>query len=408
MAAASTISNLSSGFKTLFPDARMEQLGLINRDLLKWVAKKDDLEGNGLVVAYRYDMPQGLGSKFATAQANVTSGKVKNVTLYRKRYYGFVTIDSEAARAARSNKGSFYRVKEAEIEDMTQMVSQELEVHLWRDGNGNKGQISSITDANPSVITLVNAEDVANFHIGEIIGCNSAADASGTDRTGPEAVAAIDIDAGTVTMTSNVYNDHAWDNPDYLFRNSGLSTTNDGADVVNGIAAWIPLTAETSGTFLGMNRLDSVNALQGYRQTFVGSIEETIKKLHSKMRRFGKMPDAIWLSNTNWHRLEQELGARAVREDGSPGTFGLPTLKYNSPNGPIRVYAGAFCPDGLGYMLKRSTWVLHHLDGLPHLITDDGKGSDRGSNYDGIEVRVRYWCELCCHDMSQNGVFQIS
>lgn len=407
--ASSNITTLADGFKELFPQTRLEQLALINRDLLRWLPKLDKLEGDGLNIPYRYEMPQGYGSVFATAQSNITSGKVARVTLYRKTYYGLVTIDNESARAARSDIGAFYNIKEAEMEDIVQSVAQELETHLWRDGNGNIGQISSITTADPGVITLTNAEDVANFHVGKTIGANpGVAGLTGTDRGGEEAVTVIDVDAGTVTMTSDVVTDHSWAADDYLFNGSGDEATGDGGRVVNGLGAWIPTTAETSGTFLGMDRTSVPHLLQGFRQSFLGSIEETIKKLHSKMRRFGKNPDSIWLSHTNWHRLEQELGARAYREDGTAATFGLPTLKYASPNGMLRVYAGAFCPDDVGYVLKRSTWALYHLDPVPHFAEDDGLRMLRGATYDGVEVRVRFWCELGCKDMSQNGTFAIS
>jgi hypothetical protein len=408
---SSNITSLADGFKELFPQTRLEQLSLINRDFLRWIDKKDKLEGDGLNIPYRYASPQGIGSVFTTAQSNITAGKVKRVTLYRKSYYGLVTIDNESARAARSDIGAFYNIKEAEMEDIVQRVAQELEVHLWRDGNGNVGVIASITSAVGSVITLENAEDVANFHIGQTIGCNDELDgniSTGTDRGGEEKVDSVDVDAGTITMTTNVNSDHGWVATDFLFNGTGDAATGDGGSVVNGLGAWIPAVAETSGTFLGMDRTGVPHLLQGFRQGFLGSVEETIKKLHSKMRRYGKNPDAIWLSHTNWHRLEQELGARAIRDAGTAATFGLPTLKYASPNGTLRVYAGAFCPDDVGYLLKRSTWCLYHLDPVPHFAEDDGLRMLRGATYDGVEVRVRFWCELGCTNMSENARFAIS
>jgi hypothetical protein len=405
---ASQITAQSSAYKQLFPDRRCEQLALIERDLLKWLPKSDTLTGNGLIIPYRYGVPSGRGTKFSVAQGNTAGGKTKNVTLYRKRYYGVVTIDDEDAEAARDSKGAFFRLKEREIEDEVQMVAQDLETHLWRDGNGYIGVISSITSASPSVITLSNAEDVANFTVGQTIGANSAATgATGTDMDGEELVDGIDEDAGTLTMQTNLVTGHSWAATNYLFNQNGDNVYGDGSDVVQGLAAWIPLTAESSGTHLGMSRLDDVTALQGYRQAYLGSVEETIKKLHSKMRRRGKSPETVWLSHSNWLRLEQELGARAVREDGKPGSFGLPGLKFVTPNGAISIYAGAFCPDDRGFLLKRSSWCLYHLKALPHVVSTDGQSAQRGATYDGVEVRIRFWCELACIDMSTNGTFAV-
>lgn len=401
---ASTIANLADAYKELFPDRRLETLSLMDRDIMKWFAKADDLEGDGIHIPMRYATPQGLSSNFAGGQANVTSGKVKRVFIERNRYYGFVALDDEAVRAARSKKGAFYGIKEQEIEDMIQMVSQELEAHLWRDGTGAKGVISAITNANPSVITLTNPEDAANFSLEETIECRLG----GTDRGGDEKITAIDDDAGTLTMTSNVVADHSWAVGDSLVRGAAGAVASDYNNVVKGISAWIPAVAETSGTFLGMDRTDWINGLQGWRQSYLGSIEESIKKLRSKMGRRSAHPDTVWLSHDNWHRLELELGSRAVREDGTAATFGLPTLKYASPKGVMRVYAGAFCEENVGYLLKRNTWKIHHLDGLPHIVMSDGLRATRGQDYDGIEVRGRYWAELACNAPFHNGRFAIS
>lgn len=403
---ASNRTNLAAAFKELFPDRRLEQLSLMDRDIMRWMNKKDDLEGDGIWVPMRYGMPQGQGSRYAQAQSNVSSGKVKRVFIERNTYHSFVSLDNEAIRASRSKKGAFYGIKEVEIEDMIQMVSQELEAHLWRDGTAALGRISSITNANPAVITLTNPEDAANFHVNMPL--EAATAVGGTDRGGDEVVASIDYDAGTLTMTSNVTADHSWAANDYLYRGAVDASDGDRGNVVQGLASWIPATAETSGTFLSMDRTDDVVRLQGFRQSYLGSIEETIKKLRSKMGRMSSNPDSVWLSHDNWHRLELELGARAVREDGTAASFGLPTLKYASPKGVMRVYAGAFCPEDVGYLLKRSTWTIHHLDGLPHLDMSDGLRSIRSRDADALEVHGRYWAELACDGPFHNGRFAIS
>jgi hypothetical protein len=177
---------------------------------------------------------------------------------------------------------------------------------------------------------------------------------------------------------------------------------------VTGVAKWIPTTAETSGTFLSMDRTAHVQYLQGHRQTFTGSLEETIKKLLTKMSRVGARPDSAWVSFNTWLKLEMELQGRAYREDAKDSPFGLSALVYGGPGGNIRFMADPFIPDTAGYVLKRDTWCLHHLDGLPHLVTDDGTGATRGQDYDGLEMRVRMWMELACTQPKDNGTFATS
>jgi hypothetical protein len=363
-------------------------------------------------------MPQGSGSNFGQGQANVTSGKVKKTFIERNRYYGFVSLDDEAIRSSRSKKGAFYGIKEVEIEDMIQLISQELEAHLWRDGSGALATVSSTATG---VITLTNPEDVANFHIGmPIIALEGATDLGRTDTV--TAIIGLDSAAGTIEFADDKSATDGWVSGDRLIRGqlgasvtAGLDMTGgvgsllcDYENVVTGVSGWIPATAESSGTFMGMDRTDDIDRLQGFRQGYLGSIEETIKKLRSRMGRYSSRPDSIWLSHDNWHRLELELGSRAVRTDGSAATFGLPTLKYASPKGMMSVFAGAFCEENAGYLLKRDTWAIHHLDGLPHIVMSDGLRATRGQDYDGIEVRARYWAELACDGMFHNGRFVIS
>jgi hypothetical protein len=412
--AASTRAALAAAYKELFPDKRLEQTALMDRDIMKWLPKADDLEGDGIHIPIRYGMPQGGGANFGQGQANVTSGKVKRTFIERNKYYGFVSIDDEAVRSSRSKKGAFYGVKEVEIEDMIQNIAQRLETHLWRDGSGALGTVSSVSGG---VVTLTNPEDVANFQIGAPIAALEGATTVARNDT-VTAVTGVDSAAGTITFADDKDDGDAWAANDrlvlcqlgYTLSATDLAVTtgiSDYENVVSGLSAWIPATAETSGTFLGMDRTDDVDRLQGFRQGYIGSIEETIKKLRSRMGRYSARPDSIWLSHDNWHRLELELGSRAVRDDGSAATFGLPTIKYSSPKGVMKVYAGAFCEEDVGYLLRRDSWKIHHLDGLPHLIMSDGLRSTRGQDYDGIEVRARYWAELACDSPFHNGRFVI-
>ena len=407
--AASTRVALAAAFKELFPDRRLEQLAMQERDLMKWMVKKDDLEGDGIWIPVRYGMPQGLGSGFAQGQANVTSGKVKKTFIERNRYGAFVAIEDEAVRAARSKKGAFYGIKETEIEDMITAVSQELEIHLWRDGAGTLGVVSSVSTG---VVTLTNPEDVANFQVGMAVVALESTSGT-TPRTDTvSAVISIDADAGTIAFTDSKADGDTWAVNDRLVRGKlgesvSTAAVSDQDSVVHGIAAWIPATAETSGSFLSMERFDDIQRLQGFRQDYLGSIEESLKKLASKMGRYGARPDSVWLSHDNWHRLELELGARAVRTDGTAATFGLPTIKYSGPKGSLAIYAGTFCPEDVGYLLKRDSWTIHHLDGLPHIVMEDGLKSLRGDG-DFTVVRSRFWAENACDAMFHNGRFAIS
>ena len=61
-------TNLANAFKEMFPDRRLEQQAVLERDLLKWLPKADDFEGynsvntggNGwMYIPVRYAMNPG-------------------------------------------------------------------------------------------------------------------------------------------------------------------------------------------------------------------------------------------------------------------------------------------------------------------------------------------------------------
>lgn len=397
-AASTTLTSIAAHYNQLFPQGRLDQLSDMETDLLRYLPKADDLYEEGMWVKMRYGRGQGFGSKFLQAQGNTSSAKIKKAFIERKRYHGSVSLDDEAVIASSKGGGSG-NVKEADVEDMIKGLSQELEMHLWRDGSGSKGRILTITSATPSVITLENPDDAANFSIDEFLEARLGA----TDRGGDEKIVSIDPDAGTLTMSTNLVADHSWAVGDSLVRGS-LSAGSDYNEVVNGFGAWIPKIAETSGTFLMMNRTDDIIRLQGFRQAYLGSIEETIKRQRARMGKYSARPDSIWLSDINWHRLEVELGSRAIREDGTAATFGLSTLTFSSPKGNMKVYSGALAEEDAGYMIKRDTWMIHHMGGLPHINPRTVTGQD----YDGIEIRGRYWAELACDSLKDNGRFDVS
>jgi hypothetical protein len=408
--AQSNKTNLAKLYKDLFPQRRLEQVALLDKPFLNWVPKADDLEGTGLWIPYKVGAPQGFSSQFYStaatdmgAQNNVTSGTAARAFIEAKDYYGVVSIDSKSMRQARSNMGAFVRLKETEVEELTKMLSQELAIHLWKDGTGVIGVRASVSGA---VLTLTNIADAVNFQPKQYIQFSETA-SGGTLLDSGQAlvVSKVDYDLGKITFTENVSEISGHGDGDYLFNRGNYSVSSSALRMVTGVAKWIPTTAETSGTFLQMDRTSHVQYLQGHRQTFTGSLEETIKKLLTKMSRVGARPDAGWVSFNTWLKLEMELQGRAYREDAKDSPFGLSSLVYGGPGGNIRFMADPFIPDAAGYLLRRDTWTLHHLDGLPHLVTDDGNAAQRGQDYDGLEMRVRMWMELACTQPKDNGTF---
>jgi hypothetical protein len=182
---------------------------------------------------------------------------------------------------------------------------------------------------------------------------------------------------------------------------------------LKGIQAWIPSSDPGATAFFDMDRSAAPQMLGGWRQSWLGTIEETAKKLDSKIRRVNQRPKVLWLSFSNFLKLEAELGVRAIRQaDGGQAKFGRPSLQMVAPGGTIEVKAGPYVPEDAGFLLDMSTWELMSLGAVPHVVQDDGMTAVRigsgSSAEDGIEIRLRYFAQLVCHNPYANGRFPIS
>lgn len=200
-----------------------------------------------------------------------------------------------------------------------------------------------------------------------------------------------------------------------------MTTVREGTldSYIKGIPAWIPSSDPGSGdSFFGVNRSQAPQKLAGHRQDWLGTIEETVKKLDTRVRRINQRPRTLWLSYSNFNRLEMELGARGYRqENGQKGVFGRPSLMMASPGGSIEVKCSPYCPEDSGFLLDMSTWKIMTLGTLPHLVQDDGlsairigaaaTGASNGAE-DGIEIRWRAFWQLVCPNPYANGRFTIS
>jgi hypothetical protein len=166
----------------------------------------------------------------------------------------------------------------------------------------------------------------------------------------------------------------------------------------NGIDAYIPSSDPGSGgvpaSLNGMTRTDDPVMKAGWRVTWQGSIEETIKFLAALMGQYVDTENSVcWVSHYNWFRLEQELTAqgRKVIDARATQVFGSPALLLLTPDGNIPVVRDPYLKNDRFYILDMSEIEVHHLDPLLHVADDDGLGALRQTSDDGIEIRFRHW-----------------
>jgi hypothetical protein len=409
---ASVLSSaqLSAFFKRRYPQRKIEDIVEFDKPTLKALPKSDELTGELTVVPMQLDSPQGISSQLGHAIGNVSSSVGRAWQITPASLYAALTIDAKTMLASRNDQGAFFKTREREYESILEQIGQHNEMNLWNSGSGSLGQCSA-DPGTGTTVTLSDVEDAINFHEGQVIVFydNSGGDPdSGTphDAGGPYTVSAVNYDTGVITFSGALNADIEID--DHLVREGTVDA------LFKGIPAWIP-AADPTDTLFGVARTNYPQKLGGFRQSWLGSIEESVKQLDATMRRFNNKPKVLWLSYSNFNRLDLELGARGYRvEDGGKGTFGRMKLMMSTPGGGVEVKAGPYVPEDGGWLLDMSTWKICTLGPMPHLVQDDGLAATRltpssttaptaSNDGDGIEIRMRQFAQLVCTNPFANG-----
>lgn len=405
-----TTGALAAFFKVRYPQTKVDKLFVYDMPFLNAVKRSDELTGIKTVIPVQIGGPQGQSAALTTALQNASSSVGVAWGIVPVAYYGGLTIDARTLMAARNNEGAFMKQRENDYESQLKAMGATLEQACWSDGSGTLG----LLQADPGTGTTFEVEEGAgiNFHPNmKVLFYADSSGALGSVRAGgSRTVVSVNLDTDVVTVSAAI--DAAVGSGDHVVREGNANA------MIKGIPAWITESDPTSSAFFDVDRSAAPQMLAGWRQTWLGTIEETAKKLDSKMRRVNQNPKVLWLSYSNFLKLEAELGTRAIRDaDGGPQVAGASGLSFSSPGGKISVKCGPYVPDGHGFMLDMSTWELMSLGPVPHVVQDDGQTAVRlGSAFssstslaeDGIEIRLRYFAQLVCRNPYANGRFPIS
>ena len=84
-------------------------------------------------------------------------------------------------------------------------------------------------------------------------------------------------------------------------------------------------------------------------------------------------------------------------------------MHVQGPRGLISIVPDQNCPASTAYMLQMDTWEMHHLTGLPHMLTRGaGQGGGRMvATQDSVEFRAAYRGNLACIAPGYNGTVQL-
>ncbi len=400
----STLSTVAFIYKREYSTHQIADLTL--RDHVWWamVNKEGGFGGDSFLYPVRYGNPQGVSGTFSRARANAKGTKGKQFRALRTPKFGVVTIDGEAALAAKDNKGAFFNLVTMETDRVLEELGDSLAFDFYRDTTGLRGRVGSIAG---NVLTLTDPEDARNFKEGmTLIADDTITGAS--PRVGTTFVIAVDEDGGTVEVdditdiTGNINAN------DYLFRDG------DPGFCMEGLAVCTPLSAPVRGTdsFRGEDRGVNPNRLAGSRLDDTSlDAEVALGKLAIKISKIGKSRnvDQAFLNPTQFFNAAQRLNAKVEYTDGG-GTadYGFQYLMIHTSAGSFKVYSDPDCPMNRGRVSRSGSQYVKHLDGLPHIIDLDGNPMLRQNEENGVEGRIEAFCNLIQDDPAAQGVCSLA
>lgn len=410
---AYNLTTAAEFFKRIYAKADLRPLCERDTPFLRAVTKIQTPQGQGIVIPINTAMPMGPSATASNAVANAYGSRGKAWLLTTKNFYARVNIDARAMAASKENVASYLEAKKKETDELLVGLGMQMEQALWQDASGCIGQISSTglggTEAT-RVFTLENPEDAINFHENMTLHFDNGRTGTDDERTDTYLVTIVDDVAGTITATQITNGVDPVIAGDFIFVEGNRDLMISG--IQNYIPSADPGTGSVPASLNGVDRTSRPALLSGWRGDDEGTVEESAKALVSKMGRYSKIPtSALWLSYSNWRKLEQELGSRAYRDEKSAARFNTSALILQTPKGDIPVVAGPYTPPDFGLLANHATAKLYHLGGFPHMRMDGGHPGvrlDWAADEDGEGIEYRAWPEFCITDCSGWGRFPIA
>lgn len=400
------LTAMNSALKELYDGQVVENLVYSDNPFLAMVPKKTDFGGKYKPIPIITGVSQGRSSTFSNAQGNQSAVQIQSFLLTRVSDYSIATIDNQTMLASRTDKMSFLEGAKLVIDGAFRSLTNSLASALFRTGTGSIGQIGSISSG---VITLSNAADVVQFEVNQVLQANATD--GGTPRAALGYVIAVNRALGTVTVASSGLGGSAaspsgWAGNDYLLVQGDVNAK------VKGLAAWLPVTAPTSGdNFFGVDRSQDVTRLAGVRYNgSAQSIEESLIDASSLLAREGGKPDICVTNFASYAALEKSLGSKVQYVDmKGPAEIAFRGIMINGANSMIKVFPDRNCQAQVGYLLQMNSWTLNSLGDAPQILRyGDGLEMLRVSNADAGEVRIGYYANLATNAPGYNAVVSLS
>jgi len=410
MATGSTISQASSVLKQMYPQKRVTSATLEDNTLMDMLTKDTTHQGEHRKLPILYGGGQGHGTTVAGAQANSSNSLTVNALYDVGQYFSKIDINDKTMLAARSDMGSFIRIKTMEMDEINRQHGNDMSIQTWGNGGASLGQISGISSV---TVTMSNLTDIKNIEVGMRL---TASDDDGSlvghtqlDTADTMTVATVNYLNGTFTVASADIAGLGAN--DYLFRANAFAGDISQADIMKGIQAHCTSSAPTTAlhniTRTTHSRLHGIVAPASIVETG-NNYQERFEEFASYAQdAFGSTPRHFFVSPRHWVRISRQLQNTGYRIlDGGAknerGSFGYDSIEFQTSYGKAQILTDRHCPTTRAYALDMKHIKLISMGEMSHVMDRDGLTILRAATTNDYEMRFASYAEVevdkpCAH-----------
>jgi len=385
----------------MFPDGLADATYRDPKNTFLALLKKDTKANGSLFeVAVQTTAGGGRSADFATGKANNNGGTGKRFAFPYKDDFAWARIDAKDMAASRAN-GAIVPALEHAMKNAMANIKRSLASSVAGDGSGRIGRIAAIPATTPAgSFRLADWRDLVHFQTGMYLETNPTRTGSaGTMQTGRALITRIVMSRTNPLVYFTAEGGWAPEVNDFVYAEGDYDAK------IQGIQAWIPVTAPTTGdSFGGVDRSVDTQRLAGIRVDASAATTHTEALLTSgeEFHVFTAETTHVILSPADWIQLELEQeGKKRLVEVENDYKLGITGLQLE--DGSVAIQDPYF-PKGFAYRINRDTWTLMSMGEAPHLANEDGLKMLRVGDADAFESMLRYWANLKCDAPDQNGV----
>lgn len=346
-----------------------------------WMRARKTTDGGG--TDYSFYIEYSIPNRSATfLNAKTNAGRVRHgkFSLTFADDCAVVQMEEKLLAGSNTDAKAIRNTLKAQTDGVLTALNLSAGRNMFSDGSGSLGTISSTTNLATTTLGVTNAQDIINFHVGQILvfaASTTSALRSATGRT----ITAIDETAGTMTLDSApslmaagiATGDTIFTDGDYISASDRLS--------FRGFGAWIPTAAAFTAapTLFSQNRSVDRTGLAGYAfsdaTTYAGYNEDdAVQLLAEHIGRGGGNIDVCYMNPYRVRRLINAIGSSEQFTKSVPFTASgkvMATLGYTgvavaTPAGIVECVADRNCPRDTIFCGDSSKVEIVSIGSCPH------------------------------------------